>query len=370
MLAPQHKMYHSHEPTSSEAKRLVRKGDMRSGNKPDLFGDYTDVLSSVVDAISKIAADDDGCSMTSLTLPESVMTHDSLHQICSDSVVGHHDKSYNYIEEQHDGEPMYWKPNDEDDERDGAAETDDEISVSSDFVPLAMTDEDAIDEIDFTRELMGYEEGFDNYNWNVRRILEEEDEEEEEECVELIFSPKQSKVHQTQWSANKRPPLPLAKQGQTHVVPPNGKPSHRRTLSGGNPNTTRQVLAHVGPPNSRPGHRRSHSGGSLPVVKPVPSQPVTLKRAMSPKPPTHRQPQAGGSISITKLLPPRPVAPMRQLGSNAPHVVPVAPPERKLMFPRRFSGHRSLSGRRGVTCHGCGRSVSESGRCTCHMQEV
>jgi hypothetical protein len=59
---------------------------------------------------------------------------------------------------------------------------DDASSVASDCVPWGMTDEDALDEIEFTRELMGYEEGFDDYNYyRLQRILKKAEEEAQEE---------------------------------------------------------------------------------------------------------------------------------------------------------------------------------------------
>jgi len=59
-------------------------------------------------------------------------------------------------------------------------DTDDEISISSDTVPLMMTDDDALDEVSFTRELMGYEQGFEANEMPISRILEKAEEEEED----------------------------------------------------------------------------------------------------------------------------------------------------------------------------------------------
>ena len=43
-----------------------------------------------------------------------------------------------------------------------------------DVVPLYMTEEDALDDISFTQELMGYVDGFEAHNMPIRRIVEEE----------------------------------------------------------------------------------------------------------------------------------------------------------------------------------------------------
>lgn len=281
-------MYHP-GPSSSEAKRLLRPREVRSDNTAkDLRGcDQTWDLSSVADGIAKMAADDDGCSMTSITLPESVMTHDSssFHQVYGDaSVGGHNDKSYNGIEVQlEEGKPMYWASSEANNEGYGATEKQYELSDTLDFVPSAMTEEYIIDEVEFTRQLMGYEVGFDGYT-SIDKTIPQDDEEEERR-VRPMFVPKKSNVQQARRKSNPRPP-------QFPAKPVNAKPSHRQAAhEAGSPTVKRQVLAQVSPPCSMSGHPQRRSSTGLPIVQQV-----------HPKQATHtqRQPPSGGSATMAR----------------------------------------------------------------------
>lgn len=362
-----------------------------------LLGDYSGAFNSVVDAFFKLAEDECGSgSESSLTVPETVGTNDldtpTSFQLCG-----------GYSDEVQEEEPVFWKRNEEDGERDNADETDedDDISASSDCVPLGMTDDDAIDEIEFTRELMGYVEGFDDFNLNVRRILEEEEEDDDDqrENQRLKFTPKQ---HSTQPNTdanaigiNHRPPLPVVKH-LSHEIPPPLKLGHRRTQSGGSTPLAKllshtipiamplqrrsssgdnpRTVAKVSPPplqNAKPSHRRAHSGDSAHFMK-VNSPPVPCAKTL------HRQAHSTTS---------RDNAPVFRLISHAIHstkpdhlrvqsggsTMPVdVAPEKKRSLLVRQAGHRSLTGRRSgvITCTICGRHFLDGTECSCGMREV
>lgn len=226
----------------SQAKHMLRALEMKKGTtNREMLGEYTDVLNHVVDVISKLTTDDDCCSDTSLTVPETIVssTDDSstMSFLLCGGAVGHHDEevTQRWIDDG-DTDSGYWKRDDSDCNRDDAADSDDDLSVSSDCVPLYMTDEDAIDEIDFTRELMGYVEGFEAHDMPISRI-----EEEEERDVPVATSSSQSPRSS---SKRLRPPLPTRAQ------------SHGTKSSSG----TAPV------PKLKKGHRRQHSGGSIPTI--------------------------------------------------------------------------------------------------------
>jgi hypothetical protein len=362
-----------------------------------LLGDYSGAFTSVVDAIFKLGVEDEcgSGSESSLTVPETVATNDmdtpTSFQLCG-----------GYSDEIQEEEPVFWKGN-EDGERDNADETDedDDISVSSDCVPLGMTDEDAIDEIDFTRELMGYVEGFDDFNLNVRRILEEEEEDDEDqrENQRLKFIPKQHSIQpNTNANAkgvNQRPPLPALKH-PSHEIPPAPKLGHRRTRSGGS-TPLAKILSHTIPlamplqrrstsgdnprhvakpsdpalPNAKPSHRRAHSGDSAHFMK-LNSPPMPCAKTL------HRQTHSTTS---------RDNAPVFRLISHAIHntkpdhlrghsggsTIPVdVEPEKKRSLLVRQAGYRSLTGRRSgvITCTICGRHFLGGTECSCGMREV
>jgi hypothetical protein len=204
--------------------------------------EYTEVLSLVVDAISKLSPDDE-ISDTSTTLPETVVTNtqeDSSFSLFGGSLEHQVDgtKNYAWIEDETQTDP-FWERRIGAGGSDADAESDDDtLSISSDVVPLAMTDEDALDEISFTRELMGYVEGFEAHEIPVWRIEEEEDEEYEsfarEQRTTVTMAPKT------------RPPLPtLSRQSVKREAPKNTANKGKKLQKG---------------------HRRNNSGGSAPTI--------------------------------------------------------------------------------------------------------
>lgn len=262
--------------------------------------------------------------MTSITLPESVITHDSnsFHQTYGDSSVGgHNDKSYDGIEVQHDGKPFYWTSSDGDNEYEGATEKQNEVSSISDFVPLIMTDEYVIDEIEYVRQLMGYEVGFDGYT-SIREPILEVDE-EGEQFVIPSFPQKSYKLQQGQRKPNQRPP-------QCPAKALNARTTNRQPLTGDSRTVTRQVLAHIGPSNIGNGHpnpqqrssagtplvqevihanRRPSSGGSpTHVGQPNKTSSYPQQHASKGAPivqqaiPTNRQSHAAGSPTISRQV--------------------------------------------------------------------
>lgn len=255
----------------SHAKQLLRDLELRKDGKQEMIGEYKQVLNIVVDAISKLTADDDE-SDTSLTIPETVVSDNSSYLFCGGSVLT--EKSDGWIEEQHEGEPLHWKRDlGREDERDDAAESDDDLSISSDVMPLYMTDEDAIDEIDFTRELMGYMEGFEAAEMPIGRIEEEDFEPYIPSRTDTTRSSRSSRS-----GAPSRPPLPRQQQPRRQQ-PPTAPPPRRQQSSSRQPqqrqSQSQQRSSHhgirttvhreVAPPKKHKGHRRQRSGGSVPM---------------------------------------------------------------------------------------------------------
>lgn len=381
----------------------------KNSSTVSILGDYSGAFNSVVDAFFKLGPYDEfgSGSDSSVTVPETVATVDfdnpTTFQLCGD-----------YTEETHEEEPGYWKRNEDDGERDNVDESDDEISVSSDCVPLVMTDEDAIDEIDFTRQLMGYVEGFDNFNLNVRRILEEEEEDDDDddqrENKMLIFSPRQQRKGQqkpTPRAANERPPLPVAKHPSLAIPPPT-KLGHRRTRSGGS-TPFAKILSHTVPkpvplqrrstsgdnnrsaikiappavPKAKPSHRRAHSRDSADFAK-LTSHPMSPAQAIQRQPHSardsppavklisHSNPNAMpfhfGTHAISNAMPFH--FGTHPGGSTTP--LEAAAPEKKRSFLRLHSGPRLSTGRRSgfATCTICGRNFQDGAECACGMKEV
>jgi len=233
---------------------------MRKGGttKQDMLGDYTNVLNHVVDVISKLTTDDECCSVTSLTLPETIAT-DSSSFLCGGGSVNLHEDNQKWIDDDADS-AGYWK-RDEDEYNRDEVDSDDELSISSDCVPLHMTDDDAIDEIDFTRELMGYVEGFEAHETPIGRIQEED------------YAPVPS-IHTIHTIASRstksttqrlrRPPLPTRARSQgtrnSASAPTKQSRGHRRQRSGGSIPTT--VMEKEDPPGIR--RRPSNDHYSLP----------------------------------------------------------------------------------------------------------
>lgn len=295
----------------SEAQQLLRSLEMRQCPSDEMLSEYTEALNSVVNAISNLRTDDDCCSNTSLTLPETVTTNDSASFLVCGGSVGREDREYTWIEQQqHEEEPMYWRGEEDDGDRDEADESDDELSICSDCMPLTMTDEDALDEIDFTREMMGYQEGFDENTCHmaITRIEEGKD----AEFVRPCSSPKSPKKQ------NQRLPLPTRRQpshGSSCSSPKSSRKQNQRLPL----QVTRQP-SH-GSPSKPKGIRRNNSGGSAPTA----------------------------------------------MGA----VAPVAP-ERKRLFRPRTSVNRSLPEpeHRVVACIVCQRMIYEGARCQCGMWEI
>lgn len=234
-------MEHERAKSLSQAKNLLRALEMRKGGtKEDMLGEYTDVLNHVVDVISKLTTDDDCCSDTSPTVAETVISDSSsFFAPCGGSVHVHEDSTHTWIDDEADS--VYWQQDEEECRRDQAADSDDELSMCSDIMPLYMMDDDAIDEIDFTRELMGYMEGFDAHEMPISRIEEEQD-----EYVPVNVPVTHSVASRSPKSISKRlrPPLPT------------------RARSNG----TRSAAGGIPPKQPKKSHRRQRSGGSIPTV--------------------------------------------------------------------------------------------------------
>lgn len=222
---------------------MLRALELKKGTtKQEMLGEYTNVLNHVVDVISKLTTDDDCCSDTSLTVPETIVSgSDSSTMsflLCGGAVDHHEEVTQRWIDDG-DTDSGYWKREDSDCHHDDAADeadSDDDLSISSDVVPLFMTDEDALDEIDFTRELMGYVEGFEAHDMPISRI-----EEEEKRDIPVSMS-----VSRSPPSSSKRLRPPLPTRARSH--------------------STKSSVVTAPVPKQKRGHRRQRSGGSIPTV--------------------------------------------------------------------------------------------------------
>jgi hypothetical protein len=226
----------------SQAKHMLRALEMKKGStRREMLREYADVLNHVVDVISKLTTDDDCCSDTSLTVPETIVSGSDSSTLsfllCGGAVDRHEEVTQRWIDDG-DTDSGYWKRDDTDCFRDDdACDSDDDLSISSDVVPLFMTDEDAIDEIDFTRELMGYVEGFEAHDMPISRI-------EEEGKRDIPVSMSASRSPRSSNSKRVRPPLPT------------------RARSHG----TKSSVGTAPIPKQKKSHRRQRSGGSIPTI--------------------------------------------------------------------------------------------------------
>lgn len=166
--------------------------------KLNIINKYSEVLKMVLEAISKLTKDDD-FSDTSTTLPETIHTNEgnnSSFSLCVGSCNRQVNegnattKSYQWIDDDDGGDDndlqVDWERREDIESEDvrGAGidnAEDDDISICSDVVPLMMTDDDALDEISFTREIMGYADGFEAHEMPIARITEEIEKEERED---------------------------------------------------------------------------------------------------------------------------------------------------------------------------------------------
>lgn len=180
--------------------------------KQEVASDAVDLLSTVIDTISRITNDNKDLSASATTIPQAILCGGSLGHQINDDVLPKM-KKFGWFEDvaerREDTEEMW--------------ESDDEFSIASDLVPLSMMDEDALDEISFTRELMGYEEGFDDYKMPIGNI----DDDQYEKMVKSLLESGSSRRQGSRIKLLGRSP----KQESRPPRPDNRRPSIRQPKS-------------------------------------------------------------------------------------------------------------------------------------------
>lgn len=245
----------------SRAKEILRRLDNAKPNrrKDELLREYTEVLNLVVHAISELTADADvrdddsrgEASDTSETVPETIAsTSDSVspfsdrptpspgsemygiwtedgEQLTEETVL----QQWNDFEQQavYTPGPSKHRQREPNQDRDNNSDAE---SVTSDIVPFTMTDDDALDEILLTRELMGYEEGF-----NVQYCSPIT---EEKTKPQKSFS---NDYYQSREAPSARPPRYRRTHRNKKKETTKPKRTHRRQRSGGSAPTVLEGLA-------------------------------------------------------------------------------------------------------------------------------
>lgn len=210
-------------------QKILQRSESRTKRFPkqEDASNPANLLTMMVETISRITKDNNDLSSTSTTLLEKIYTcEDSLYPffLCggslgkqiNDALLPNTKKSGSF----EDNSASCWERREEIED---PCESDDDLSISSDVVPLSMMDDDALDEISFTRELMGYEEGFYDYYMPIGVNGEDQHEElfsrtKESYSQRIHNSPIQNFVKSS--TTETRPPRP-GRRGPTRRRPHN-----------------------------------------------------------------------------------------------------------------------------------------------------
>mmetsp|Transcript_13645 Transcript_13645/g.20774 ORF Transcript_13645/g.20774 Transcript_13645/m.20774 type:complete len:300 (+) Transcript_13645:162-1061(+) len=282
---------------SDQSKQSFESLDDHS-RKQEVASDSVDLLATVIDTISRITNDNKDLSDSATTIPQAILCGGSLgHQINDD--VFPKTKKFGWFEDgaerREDTEEMW--------------ESDDEFSMASDLVPLSMMDEDALDEISFTRELMGYEEGFDDYKMPIGNIDDDQYEKMLKSLLESDSSKGQSsriKLLGKSPEQESRPPRPDNRR------PSSRKPKSRRPTSRKLNNTFK--LKNVAAPSCREGPASVSKDGSCCSTSKSTTSSFSLRKKMRMHKPSDRS--SNGSTEETSWWKFQRISPAREISNK------------------------------------------------------